>query len=514
MANAWTTAAALFLLLAALLARAEAGPLAQAETPPGPDASTLLVCDGPALPYSLLDLRGVVARLLTRANTRVVTKMASELAPGDLLAADYIVWLGTGTQPAAGNLGDTPPAKPLLVCGMPPREAAKWPGADAFGKFPPAAESWAAATIRLGPATLESPVGCVFPAMGSPGDAPVLARIQAGGRNAPLAWRSRNVLWFPCLPLEDATGAALSAALPDFFDTSPGASGVLLALDDFHPGCDPAALRRAADYLSAKGRPFAVTVRMPDENADAAKAQEFVSALAYAQARRGRIFLMPRAGQLWDAKRDRPPNASDMDAAAAGAKSDFARGLANGVLPLGVRLPDSGASLASVDKLAQSFGLGIGTVLPSDATATATFVPSTITRAGGMLLLPGGTPLQDGAGPGEEFAKNLLLLSGTILAVQVPAWLPFDRIAPLLARAAALGDTFLDPADAAAWASSPDGALWTSAAPAPAPAFAGKALLRAYDVNAQLLFERKTSTDLPVPPAPNARFFVLTPCAP
>ena len=517
MANTWPTAAVLLLLPAALIARAENSPLVPSETSAGPGATTLLVYDGPARSYSLMDLRGVVAQLLTRIDTKIRIRPATEVVPADLLAADYIVWLGTGAQPVKSGFGEIPPAKPLLVCGLPPHEAAKWPGAGAFAKFPPAAESWDAATIQLGPATLASPVSCVFPATGNAGDARVLARIKAGGRDWPLAWRAQSILWLPCLPMEDATGAAFSSVLPEFFGTDAGKSGVLLSIDDFHPGCDPATLRRAADYLSSKGRPFAVTVRMPPPDADAAQTRDFVMALAYAQARRGRIFLLPTDGKTWDVDRDRPAAAAEMDAAAASVRKDFAMCIANGILPVGVRLPDSGVSMGAAGKFAQFLGLAIGNVLPSDATATATFTPATITRADGrMLLLPTGSNLQEDAGPGAEYGKNLLLVGGAILSARVPAWLPFDRMAPLLERAATLGDNFLDPADTAAWVSTADGMLWTASAPAPTAAFTGKALVRFYDNNAQFLSQNETGAGVSVSAIrpPEAKFVVVTPCAP
>lgn len=517
MARLWLAFVAFFLLPAAMPARAESGPLAQAESSAGPAATTLLVYDSPARPYSLMDLRGVVGSLLTRVDTKVVLRSASDLLPGDLPGADYIVWLGAGTQPGESRLGQVPPSKPLLVCGMPPREAGQWPGARALGKFPPVTKSWPAATIQIGPAVFDSPVSSVIAASATEGDARVLASMQAGGRRSDLAWREGNILWFPCLPLEEATGAAFSALLPDFYGFDPGPGGVLLTIDDFHPGCDPAALRRAADYLSAKGRPFAVTVRMPPRDWDAVRMHDFVSALAYAQARRGRVFLFPSAGRLWDAEQDRPAAPAEIEAAVAATVEDFARCVANGILPLGVRLPGSGAGSSAVARFSQSFGLGLGAVLPSDATATATLMPVTITRPGGrMLLLPGGTPVQEGAELGRKAGTNLLRIGGTILALQVPAWLPFDRMSGLLSQVAERADNFLDPADSAAWISTTVGALWTPHAAAPAPVFFGKASLRAYDANARLLFERECSAgDAVAATAPSeARFMVLTPCAP
>ena len=316
--------AAFFAIHAAMPVRAETGPFVQPVASAGPAATTLLVYDSPARPYSLMDLRGVVAGLLTRVNTRVVERTAAGLVPEDVLAADYIVWLGSGVQPSESRLGGTTPSKPLLVCGMPPLEAANWPGARAFGKFPPGAESWAAATIRIGPAVFDTPVSSVIPAAANESSTRVLAHIQAGGRQAALAWREGDILWFPCLPLEEATGAAFSAILPDFYGVDPGPGGILLTIEDFHPGCDPAALRRAADYLAGKGRPFAVTVRMPPRDWDPARMHGFVSALGYAQARRGRIFLFPTAGQLWDTARDRPAASADIEAAAVAATGDFA----------------------------------------------------------------------------------------------------------------------------------------------------------------------------------------------
>jgi hypothetical protein len=517
MSKAWLTAAVVAWSTAAGILPVAASPLTAENPAAGPGSVTLLVYDALARPFSLMDLRAVVARLLTRVNTRVVTKSAQEVRPDDLRSADYLVWLGTDRRPSDARLGWVEAGKPVLVCGMPPYEAAAWPGVNGFRKFPPLAESWRSARFSIGPAVLNSPASFVLPAAVKEGESRLLASIAGPARSDSLAWQNTNTFWFAALPLEQAVGVALSGILPEFYGISPGPSAVLLTLEDFHLGCDPGTLRRAADYLAQKNIPFAVTVRMPSADANATQVSEFVTALRYAQGRQGRVFLIPGAGKFWDSKTDQPPSAEDMDAAGNAAEADVALCLENGVIPLGVRLPDSGVSIDAAARVARSFDFGIGAVLPSEATATATFIPATITRvAGRLLLVPPGSALGEDNSAAADFARNLLLVPGSILNVPVPAWLPFEKMSPLLDQAAGLQAQFLDPGEAAASISTPGGAMWTAPSGAPKPDFSGRAMLRTYDFNAQLLSEKEVTADAAavVESPAEARFFTLLPWKP
>ncbi len=517
MSKPWLTAAVVAWSTAAGLLPVAASPLAAENPAAGPGSVTLLVYDALARPFSLMDLRAVVARLLTRVNTRVVTKSAQEVRPDDLRSANYLVWLGTDRRPSDAKLGWVEAGKPVLVCGMPPYEAAAWPGVNGFRKFPPIAESWRTARFSIGPAVLNSPASFVLPADVKQPENRLLASIAGPARADSLSWQNTNTFWFAALPLEQTVGVALSGILPEFYGVTPGPSSVLVTLEDFHLGCDPVALRRAADYLAQKNVPFAITVRMPSADANATKVSEFVTALRYAQARHGRVFLIPGAGKFWDTKLDQPPTAEEMDAAGNAAEADVALCLENGVIPLGVRLPDSGVSIEAAARVARSFDFGIGAVLPSEATATATFIPATITRvAGRLLLVPPGSALGDDNPAAADFARNLLLVPGSILNVSVPAWLPFEKMSPLLDQAGAFSAPFVDPGEAAASISSPGGAMWTAAAGAPKPDFSGRAMLRTYDFNAQLLSEKEVTADAAavIESPADARFFSLLPWKP
>jgi hypothetical protein len=507
-------AAALALVLAASALTARANPLVTDNPAAGPGAVTLLVYDGLAQPFSLMDVRAVLARLLTRANTRVVTKSVEEVRPDDLRSASYLVWLGTGRTPSPARLGWTSVDKPVLVCGMPPLEAGAWAGVNGLRKFPPKAESYPSARITLGRAVIPTPVSYAIAAKAEGDDSRTFAEIATPSGPQTLAWQTGNVFWFPALPLEQGVGVALSGILPYFYGFTPSDSGVLLTLDDFHLGCDASALKRASDYLAQANIPFAVSVRVPGADEDAARVHEFVGAVRYAQARRGRIFVLPAPGDgFWNLEFDRPPTAEAIEAAGQGVAADVGRCLENGVLPFGIRLPDSGVGIEAAARMARMFDFGIGAVLPSEATATATFIPATVTRVAGRLLL---APPGPSAAAREDYERNLLLVPGAVVSVSVPAWQTFEQMRPELDRVMALGAGFLDAAEAAVTISTPVGAFWNARAGATKPDFAGRAILRTYDAAAQQLSEKEISADSAavVESPPDAQFFSLTPCTP
>lgn len=498
--------------------RAVANPLVTDNPAAGPGAVTLLVYDGVAQPFSLMDVRAVLARLLTRANTRVVTKSVEEVRPDDVRSASYLVWLGTGRTPSPVRLGWTAVDKPVLICGMPPLEAGAWAGVNGLRKFPPKSESFASARITLGRAVIPTPVSYAIAAKAEGEDARTFAEISTPSGTQTLAWQSGNVFWFPALPLEQGVGVALSGILPYFYGFTPSDSGLLVTLDDFHLGCDPASFKRAADYLAQKDIPFAVSIRVPGADEDVARVHEFVSAVRYAQARKGRIFVLPAPGDgFWNQEFDRPPTAEAIEAAGQGAAADVGRCIENGVLPLGIRLPDSGVGIEAAARMARMFDFGIGAVLPSEATCTATFIPATVTRVAARLLLaPPGTPAGGTSASREDYERNLLLVPGAVVSVSIPAWQPFDQMLPELDRVMALGAGFLDPGDAAIAISTPVGALWNARAGATKPDFSGRAILRTYDARAQQLSEKEISADSAavVESPPDAQFFSLTPWKP
>lgn len=508
-------AAAILLILAAGARCPAAGsPLVPCDPAAGPGAVTLMIHGETARPFSLMDLKGVTERLLTRVNTRIVTRRSREVLPEDIAAADYVVLMGIGPWPAEGDLPPIDPAKPVLVCGMPPRGSAGWPGSQ---KTPQKVESWQAATVSVGGASFRTDVSYFIP--GAPaGSDEVLAGITGGGRKSALAWRNGNRFWFASLPSEPATGYAFSAILPAFYGAAdPGAGGVLLTLEAFHAGCDPAVLRRAADWLASKNHAFAISVRVPADGTDPARMRDFFSALQYAQSRRGRIFLIADAGALWDAALDRPPSAPVVEAGVKGLERDFRTCLDNGLLPLGVRLADSGLGAAASERLADVFTLSLGASQASDATALATFSPGTITRlAGRLVVLPASPWFQPGQPAAAGQAHNLLLLPGTVLGISVPAWLPFAKAAEILKAADGLTSPFLDAADAAASVSTGLGAIWTAGSGSLKPKFSGRAQLKGFDATAQPIStaEVEAGTLEPVAGVEGASMTTLIPCDP
>lgn len=497
-------------------AHAAPGPLTPLVPDSGPGKTTLVIHSRPAVPHSLMDLPGVVSRVLSRVVTDIVTKSATAVTEQDIASADFLVLLGAGTWPDDLPTID-PLAKPVLVLGLPPKQAADWPGSSAYRPFPPPLETWGSGSVTVGDADFTTTLGAVATGRVPGRGIDMIATARRGSRQLPLAWRRDQTVWFAALPLEDATAWALAAVLPAFYNTAhPQGSGILLSIEGVETGSDAADLRRLFDGLSAEKRPFALTLRLPNQDESPTQAHAFISTLRYAQTRQGRIFLLPRVGRFWDAARDRPPVSDAISAAVKALKEDVLRCLDAELLPLGVRLPDAGFAAAGAGTLGEIFTLAMGAAQPSDATSTVVFSPATLTRLDGRLqVIPSGNWWQPGSAE-ETRARNLLRLPGAILLIQVPAWLPFDEMQALVEAAAALDVPFLDPAAATATIVTDQNAVWTASARPPKVRFEGTGTLSTYDTRGQFL--GKEEIPLPLDPLtsdrPGAAFYTLKPCVP
>lgn len=468
----------------------QAGPLQPLPTSVGPTSRTLLVYSDVARPFSLMDVRGVVARLLSFASTEVVSMAAGEAGTEDFRDADYIVFLGLGPWEVRLPPGVPDAAKPVLVCGVPPGGSRRWPGGEVFGSASGMERPLADIVLQVGDARFPASLQFLVGANGGAGGRPAVPLAGIVGRREPLAWRSGNFFWFRALPEDAPAGWVFSGILPAFFGSpDPGGGGVVLAIEGFHAGCDPASLRRASDLLNADGRSFVVTVQMPRDGLDPAKAHGFLSALLYAQARGGRVFLIPPEGAFWDGSRDSPPEEAAVETALGELREQVRACIENGLLPLGVRLPDSGLGVMAAKRLAGDFGLAIGIGQASDATALATFVPATATSIAATLhVIPGGQ-IQDERSSRD--ARNILRLPGAIVTVPVSAWQPFEQIAAAITRADGLDAPFLDVSEASTATRGESCLFWTAAIGPVRPTFSGPARLVGYDGRGQPVSRRE-----------------------
>lgn len=251
---------------------------------------TLLVYDALARPFSMEDAIEPVAILLSRFEPVVHRRAAKDLRPSDLEAADRIVIVGTGgfpvLDPACLEILKTT-KKPLLAVG----------GAAplALGNIP------AKRTRPESPGDCEvRHLGIRWPAQVDPwfpvevDSSRVISALVSGKTERPLCFREGNRFGFAALPTDPPLSMVFSDVLMDFYGAPETPSPALLfVVEDFHPGCDPASLRRLVDYFSHLGIPFAVGTQMQrlPQGIQPMPQEEYFDALRYAQTRGGRIFL-------------------------------------------------------------------------------------------------------------------------------------------------------------------------------------------------------------------------------
>ncbi len=411
----------------------------------GPDAKTVLIYDREALPFSLLNVRRLVESLISRVDTKVSAHAPGAVTEATLSDADYIVLLGVTSWTDRARIESliAPLGKPVLAIGRAMKSAPLSEQAI-FAR---------GASITKGKAKFVTDLAAAFPVtVRENQDSEILAEAEWQGKRHALAGRTGSRFWFAALPLEKVSGFVFSDVLLDFYGVeSVGPSGIICLLDGVRADGSAEALKRMADLLASRNQPFAISVQVPDSEADPRAVHELSLGLQYAQARGGKIFVGLPGNPLWNAEADRPADAAALADATSQLVSASEWAVQNGLSPLGVRLPDSGYSENASTALFPKFRLALGIAQASDATAAATFVPSSLTQLpSGGILLPISLWFQ-GPEPSAEAidtARNLLRLRGTILGVSIPAWQTFQQTEEFLGTLFALEAPFLDHVDA------------------------------------------------------------------
>lgn len=253
-------------------------------------SSTLLVHDTLSKPFSLVNEIAPVQAVLTRFDTRVKTLGDSAVAAEDLKNADFVVLAGITGFPQLKPellrvLQDS--SKPVMAIGAAAPFASSSPSFAAKASTPLdkakllyRGRNWA---IRLDPFYDVAPQG-----------AGVLAEVLSSKGVRPLAWFTGNRFGFGTLPGEPPLSMVFSDVLLDFYGVEKSAApSLIFVIQDFNPSCNPATLRRLADYFAHQKTPFVVTTQMKEVpiGVEIAPREEFLEALRYARTRGARIFL-------------------------------------------------------------------------------------------------------------------------------------------------------------------------------------------------------------------------------
>ncbi len=97
------------------------------------------------------------------------------------------------------------------------------------------------------------------------------------------------------LPGSEPLSLLFADLLQDFFKWRPAwPNGLVLVLENFHPGCAAEDIQRVADYLAHRKAPFVVATQMSDLPAGGTPMpkEEFLDSLTFLQNRGGRVFLL------------------------------------------------------------------------------------------------------------------------------------------------------------------------------------------------------------------------------
>lgn len=397
----------------------------------GSGTSTLLIYDVPAKPFSLVNEVVPIGLLLSRIDTRLIEKPAHQVTGDDIEGADFLVVAGiAGVPKFSPDVKDYLLAskKPILGIGYASAFASR---SDAASRI--VSEPAERAGVEYRGKTRDARLDPFFP--GPAGARDVLAAARVSGKLRPLVWREGARMGFGTLPGGTLLSMLFSDTLLDFYgvrDVPP--SGMLFVVQDYHPGSDPAALRRLTDYFQAKGTPFVVSARIdevPGGGSVLMSREVFLDSLRYAQAHGGRIVLSgsPRPAHirtLLDAR----------------------------IIPLaldsGVFVPENRPPSVTEPRFSTILG-GIGTRRSPDDPPSS-FPANTVLSAGGdRIVIPLNVPVPDQleALPAmSECIRQISLLKAGIAGVSIPAWLPFQKMRDIVDGARGTGVPALDLVDA------------------------------------------------------------------
>jgi hypothetical protein len=253
-------------------------------------SSTLLIHDTLAKPFSLANEIAPIQAVLQRFDTHVETLTDSKVAVEDLKNADFIVLAGISGLPklkddALKYLQSS--NKPVVAIGA----AASFASLNSLSSAK-ASKPIDKATLGYRGREWALRVDPFYDA--APQGVGLLAGITSTKGMTPLAWRVGNRFGFASLPSEAPLTMVFSDILLDFYGAEQtGAPGMVFVVQDYNPSCNPATLRRVADYFAHQKTPFVVTTQMKEIplGVEITPREEFLDALRYAQARGARIFL-------------------------------------------------------------------------------------------------------------------------------------------------------------------------------------------------------------------------------
>ncbi len=410
-----------------------AGPSAFERLKPasGAGTATLLIYDVPAKPFSLVNEVAPIALMLTRIETRLIKKTAQQVTADDVEGADFVVVAGIAGMPKLA-----PEVMRYLTASKQPVLGIGWASALA-GKANSGnrivSEPADRAGVEYRGESRESRLDPFFP--GPPGAKDVLAVARISGKLRPLVWRDGNRFGFGTLPEGALLSMLFSDTLLDFFGVREiPPSGMLFVMQDFHPGSDPAALRRLTDFFFAGKTPFVVSARIdeaPGEGSVLMPREVFLDSLRYAQSHGARIVLSgsPRPAHL----------RTFLDA---------------NIIPLaldsGIFLPDALPADGSEPRFSTILG-GIGMRGAADDRPTG-FPANTVLSAGGdRIVIPLNVPVANQADAllaMSECIRQISHLKAGIAGVPIPAWLPFQQMRDIVDAARGTGVPALDLVDA------------------------------------------------------------------
>ena len=372
----------------------------------GPGRLTLVIYDALAKPFSLENELAPITLVLSRFDTKVVTRQAKKVTEADIRTADFIVAVGICGIPewsrsVGAELART--NKPLIGIGW----ASVLAGAAKPDRVP---DVVGAATVHYRGLDRKVRLDPYFP--GPKKSTQVLAELA--GSHQPLCWRSGSRLGFGALPGTSSLSHIFSDILLDFYAVAaPSSAGLMFVVQNFNPGSDPAALRRLVDYLYAHGSRFVLTTQLDDVPGDAAtwmSRKSFFETLRYAQSHGAQVMLRGNAGA-------RPPRS-------------FSE---SGVLPIGWELPDRGGQELSSAISGETSGLLVGSLLLGTPAHPSPFAADTLMFSlAGRPVIPLNvqpfTTTPESTRMVAEQVKQIASLREGIAGVAIPAWFAFQQM--------------------------------------------------------------------------------------